>query len=69
MLETLDYTILHPFWHYTDLLIFRFVSPLCLRSTLRLITAYICFTGIVDLLRETLAIRQNMFDVIIQLYF
>ena len=26
----------YPYWQYTDLFIFRFVSPLCLRSTLRL---------------------------------
>ena len=25
MLETLDYTILYPYWQYTDLFIFRFV--------------------------------------------
>ena len=33
-LETLDYTI--PYRQYTNLFIFRFVSLLCLRSTLRL---------------------------------
>ena len=35
LLETLDYTIRIGTWQYTDLFIFRFVSLLCLRSTLR----------------------------------
>ena len=34
MLETLDYH--YPYWQYTDIFIFPFVSLLCLRSTLRL---------------------------------
>ena len=35
MLEMLDY-IYYPYWQYTNHFIFRFVSVLCLRSTLRL---------------------------------
>ena len=35
ILEMLDY-IYYPYWQYTDLFIFRFVSLLCLHSTLRL---------------------------------
>ena len=31
----------YPYWQYTDLFIFRFVSSLCLRSTLRLFCLYI----------------------------
>ena len=31
----------HPYWQYTDLFIFRFVSLLCLRSTLRLLNILI----------------------------
>ena len=45
MLETLDY-IYYPYWQYIDLFIFRFVSLLCLRSTLRLLSLAIrakCF--------------------------
>ena len=30
----------YPYWQYTDLFIFRFVSLLCLRSTLRLLHTY-----------------------------
>ena len=30
----------YPYWQYTDLFIFRSVSPLCLRSTLRLLKKY-----------------------------
>ena len=32
----------YPYWQYTDLFIFRFVSLLCLRSTLRLCTVQLC---------------------------
>ena len=31
------WSIYYPYWQYTDLFIFRFVSLLCLRSTLRLL--------------------------------
>ena len=33
----------YPYWQYTDLFIFRFVSSLCLRSTLRLFCLYIIY--------------------------
>ena len=33
----LVFRLYYPYWQYTDLFIFRFVSLLCLRSTLRLI--------------------------------
>ena len=36
-LETLDFTIRIGTWQYTNLFILRFVSLLCLRSTLRLV--------------------------------
>ena len=34
----------YPYWQYTDLSIFRFVSPLCLRSTLRLTNVISAYT-------------------------
>ena len=36
----------YPYWQYTDLFIFRFVSLLCLRSTLRYIYIYVLTKGI-----------------------
>ena len=38
----------YPYWQYTDLFIFRFVSLLCLRSTLRLLQINTCFYCITE---------------------
>ena len=48
MFETLDYTIRIGSTLYTDLFIFRFVSLLCLRSTLRLLQINTCFYCITE---------------------
>ena len=36
MLDARNVRLYYPYWQYTDLFVFRFVSLLCLRSTLRL---------------------------------
>ena len=51
----------YPYWQYTDLFIFRFVSLLCLRSTLRLfdIRKVLFFYALVCIPRESRFVYQG----------
>ena len=47
----------YPYWQYTDLFVFRFVSLLCLRSTLRLKLQYVSISR-----HNVLCVNTNMLD-------
>ena len=54
----------HPYWQYTDHSIFRFVSLLCLRSTLRLLQMYLMVSNSLDVAQwsRSIGCKKTFFE-------